>query len=108
MISKKKAFVLGMAKSGYEAAKFLISKDFEVVINDAKASQNPDHIRELQDLGIKIVLGSHPEDLFDNSFDILVKTLGYQIIMPMFKRLPSLIYLLSTSWSLHTAISQKD
>ena len=39
MISKKKAFVLGMAKSGYEAAKFLISKDFEVVINDAKASQ---------------------------------------------------------------------
>lgn len=76
MISKKKAFVLGMAKSGYEAAKFLISKDFKVVINDAKALQNPDHIRELQDLGIKIVLGSHPEDLFDNSFDILVKNPG--------------------------------
>ena len=71
-----KAFVLGMAKSGYEAAKFLIGKNYEVVINDAKTEQNPEHINELQSLGVKIVLGSHPEELFDNSFGILVKNPG--------------------------------
>lgn len=76
MSIKKKAFVLGMARSGYEAAKFLIGKDYEVVINDAKTAQNPEHVNELQYLGVKVVLGIHPEELFDKSFDILVKNPG--------------------------------
>ena len=36
MCEVKKAFVLGMARSGYEAAKFLVNKDYSVVINDSK------------------------------------------------------------------------
>ena len=34
MVNKKKAFVLGMARSGYEAAKLLADKGYNVIIND--------------------------------------------------------------------------
>ena len=44
MDNKKKAFVLGMARSGYEASKLLISKGYEVTINDLNSNQNGEHI----------------------------------------------------------------
>lgn len=76
MSANKKAFVLGMARSGYEAAKLLVDKGYEVIVNDANTDQNLEQIKELQSLGIKIVLGSHPEDLFDNTFEMIVKNPG--------------------------------
>ena len=76
MSDNKKAFVLGMARSGYEAAKLLVSKGYDVIVNDAKSEQNLEQMKELQSLGIKIVLGSHPEDLFDNTFEMIVKNPG--------------------------------
>lgn len=76
MLEKRKVLVLGMARSGYEAAKLLSSKDYEVVINDINNEQNLEHIKELQDLGVKIVLGSHPDDLLDNTFEMVVKNPG--------------------------------
>ncbi len=76
MCDLKKAFVLGMARSGYEAAKLLISKGYNVIINDSKQDQNPDHIEELNELGVEIHLGSHPDDIFDSTFDLLVKNPG--------------------------------
>ncbi|MDD3304692.1 MAG: UDP-N-acetylmuramoyl-L-alanine--D-glutamate ligase [Bacilli bacterium] len=74
--NKKKAFVLGMARSGYEAAKFLISKGYDVTLNDSKAEQAKDQMEELESLGVKMNLGSHPDDLFDDTFDIIVKNPG--------------------------------
>jgi UDP-N-acetylmuramoylalanine--D-glutamate ligase len=76
MMDKKKALVLGMARSGYEAAKLLIKNGYDVVINDAKAEQDEKQIKELESLGIRIILGSHPDDLFDNTFSIMVKNPG--------------------------------
>ena len=37
MFSKQKILILGMARSGYEAAKVLIERECEVVLNDSKA-----------------------------------------------------------------------
>lgn len=76
MTSIKKAFVLGMARSGYEAAKLLAEKGSQVVLNDAKAEQNQDQVNELQARGITVVLGEHPEALFDKSFEVMVKNPG--------------------------------
>jgi len=76
MSDKRKAFVLGMARSGYEAAKFLVSRGYGVVINDARADQNPEQVKELEALGVEVVLGSHPEHLLDGSVDIMVKNPG--------------------------------
>jgi len=42
----RKAFVLGMARSGYEAAKLLVSKGYEVIVNDANAEQNLEQMKE--------------------------------------------------------------
>ncbi|WP_454055256.1 UDP-N-acetylmuramoyl-L-alanine--D-glutamate ligase [Clostridium sp. Marseille-Q7071] len=76
MSDNRKVFVLGMARSGYEAAKLLASKGYDVIVNDAKTDQNIKEINELQSLGVKIVLGSHPEDLFDSTFEMIVKNPG--------------------------------
>lgn len=76
MGDNRKVFVLGMARSGYEAAKLLANKGYEVVVNDANTEQNVEQMKELQALGIKIVLGSHPEDLIDNTFEMIVKNPG--------------------------------
>lgn len=76
MVNKNKAFVLGMAKSGVEAAKLLVSRGYEVVINDAKTEINTEMLRELQTLGVKVVLGGHPDNLFDDTFDMIVKNPG--------------------------------
>ena len=76
MVNKKKAFVLGMARSGYEAAKLLANKGYYVLINDLNKEQRSEQINELESLGVKLVLGSHPEDIFDHTFDMLVKNPG--------------------------------
>ncbi len=76
MSNTKKAFVLGMARSGYEAAKLLAGKGYDVIVNDAKTEQNPEQMKELQSLGVRVILGSHPEELFDSSFEMLVKNPG--------------------------------
>lgn len=76
MNNKKKVLVLGMARSGYEAAKFLAGKGYEVIINDAKEEQNVEQVEELKKLGVQLILGSHPDDLFDDSFEMMVKNPG--------------------------------
>lgn len=76
MSDNRKVFVLGMARSGYGAAKLLASKGYEVTINDAKTDQNIEEISELKSLGVKVILGSHPDDLFGSTFEMIVKNPG--------------------------------
>lgn len=75
MYENKNVFILGMARSGYETAKFL-SKNNNVIINDEKNEQDLSHIEELKSLGVNIVLGSHPDDLLDEKIDVLIKNPG--------------------------------
>lgn len=81
MFSKQKILILGMARSGYEAAKVLVERECEVVLNDSKAEDKMDakQVAELRDLGVELVFGSHPEDLLDDSFDFLIKNPGVPI-----------------------------
>ncbi len=75
MYENKNVFILGMARSGYETAKFL-SKNNNVIINDEKNEQDLSNIEELKSLGVNIVLGSHPDDLLDEKIDVLIKNPG--------------------------------
>ena len=79
MFTNNKILILGFARSGYEAAKFLAKRNNEVILNDMKTDHDVDKIKELEDLGVKIVLGSHPDDLLDDSFDYLIKNPGVPI-----------------------------
>lgn len=76
MSNKPKAFVLGMARSGYAAAKLLVDKGYYVLLNDAKAEQDADQIKELRGLGVEMVLGLTSDELLDKSFQMLIKNPG--------------------------------
>jgi UDP-N-acetylmuramoylalanine--D-glutamate ligase len=75
MFENNKIFILGMARSGYEAAKVLIERNNQVLITDMK-EQDADKVNELKNLGVKYIVSEKPEDLLDNSFDYIVKNPG--------------------------------
>lgn len=81
MFENRKILILGFARSGYEAAKLLIQRGNEVVLNDSKKEelQDQEKIKELRDLGVTFVFGDHPDDLLDSSFDYLIKNPGVPI-----------------------------
>ena len=51
MFENKKIFILGMARSGYQAAKVLAKMNNQIVLNDMNEKQDENHIKELEDLG---------------------------------------------------------
>lgn len=81
MFEHKKIFILGFARSGYEAAKWLVEHDNEVLLNDSKKEEevNQEQLQELKEKGVHFVFGSHPDDILDKSFDYLIKNPGVPI-----------------------------
>ncbi len=81
MLKGKKVFVLGMARSGFEAAK-LIAKDNIVLVTDMK-EQDPEQVKILEDMGVKVVIDDAPEFLFDDSYDVIIKNPGIKYNVPI-------------------------
>ena len=81
MFKNNKVLILGFARSGYEAAKVLIKRGNIVILNDSKNEDvlDQEKIKELRDMGVQFVFGSHPDDLLDDSFDYLIKNPGVPI-----------------------------
>ena len=81
MFENKKILVLGMARSGYEAAKYLVKRGNTVILNDGGSAekQKKEQIEELEKLGVTLIFGSHPDDLLDDTFDYLIKNPGIPI-----------------------------
>lgn len=82
MYDNKKIFILGMARSGYEAAKFLVKHNCDIVITDMK-EQDDNKVKELKQLGINLIITDKPEDLLDDSFNYVVKNPGIKIDHPV-------------------------
>lgn len=79
MFENKKIIVLGLARSGIAASKFLKKRGCDVTVNDRVSSYDKAVLDELDSLGIKVVLGSHPDSLIDSSVDYLIKNPGVPI-----------------------------
>lgn len=79
MFTNNKVLIIGFARSGYDAAKFLLKRGNTVYLTDMKEDHDKDQMKELEELGIHFVLGSHPDDLLDKSFDYLIKNPGVPI-----------------------------
>ena len=81
IFTNNKILILGLARSGYQAAKLLIKRGNTVYLNDAKEEekQDPNQVAELRKLGVNLIFGSHPDDLLDASFDYLIKNPGVPI-----------------------------
>ncbi len=78
MFTNKKILILGMARSGVAAAKTLIKRDNIVIVNDLKNEDEQDRelVKELKNLGCRLILGTHPYDLLDDSFNYVIKNPG--------------------------------
>lgn len=72
MYQNKNILVLGMARSGVAVSKLLVKYNNKVTLSDMK-KQDPALVKELEDLGIKVVITDKQEDLVNDSFDIIVK-----------------------------------
>ena len=81
MFENKKIFILGMARSGYEAAKIL-SGNNEILVTDKK-EQELSKVKELEDMGVKVIISEDPIDLLDESYDYVVKNPGIRIDHPI-------------------------
>ena len=81
MFENKKIFILGRGKSGVSVAKFL-SKNNKILITDMK-NDNESEIKELEDLGIEVVITDKQEEIFDNTFDLVVKNPGVKLDHPV-------------------------
>ena len=75
MYENKKIFILGMARSGFEVAKLLSKYNNEITITDMK-EQNEEDVKVLKELGVNYIVTDKPEELLDNSYDVLVKNPG--------------------------------
>lgn len=80
MLKNKKVFILGMARSGFEAAKIL-AKDNEVLVTDMN-EQNVEQVKILEDLGVIIKIVQDPIELLDESYDVMVKNPGIKYDHP--------------------------
>ena len=79
MFENNNIVILGMARSGYEVAKYLAKRNNKITINDLNTKQDENHIKELEKLGVKIILGNHPDDLINKDVDYLIKNPGVPI-----------------------------
>ena len=81
-LEDKDVLVIGLAKSGYEAAKLLNKLGARVVVNDGKDLTQDSHAKDLENIGIKVVGGEHPLTLLDND-PIIVKNPGIPYTAPI-------------------------
>ena len=81
MFENKKILILGFARSGYDAAKYLINKNNQVIVTDKKEIKDEKY-NELKELGVQFVMNDSKTDILDNKFDYLIKSPGVQIDNP--------------------------
>lgn len=82
----KKVLVLGLAKSGEAAARLLEKLGAIVTVNDGKPFDENPAAQSLLEEGIKVICGSHPLELLDENFELIVKNPGIRYDNPMVAR----------------------
>ncbi|WP_248621286.1 UDP-N-acetylmuramoyl-L-alanine--D-glutamate ligase [Enterococcus cecorum] len=82
----EKVLVLGLAKSGVSAAKLLHDLGALVTVNDGKPFNENPQAQELLEAGITVITGSHPIELADEGFSLMVKNPGIPYTHPMVAR----------------------
>lgn len=87
MLEKKKVLVIGLAKSGKATVDLLLSLNAEITVNEFASKDKIDCYDEYVVKGIEMVVGGHPDELFERDFDFVVKNPGIQYHKPFILRL---------------------
>lgn len=72
----EKVVVLGLARSGVSVAKLFHKLGAKVTVNDRKPREQSPEAAQLEQLGIEVICGYHPERLVDNTTALLIKNPG--------------------------------
>ena len=64
MFTGKKVLVIGLAKSGKAAIRLLHKLNATITVNEAKEIKDIPEYQQYLDMGIEMVTGSHPTELF--------------------------------------------
>jgi UDP-N-acetylmuramoylalanine--D-glutamate ligase len=83
---QRRVLVIGLAKSGFAAAKLLHELGAIVTVNDQKPFEENKEAQQLEQLGIRVICGGHPLELLDEPFDLVVKNPGIPYTNPMVKK----------------------
>ncbi|MFZ4984551.1 MAG: UDP-N-acetylmuramoyl-L-alanine--D-glutamate ligase [Blastocatellia bacterium] len=75
--------VVGMARSGLAAARFLHARGARVTVNDARPEAELAEAGQLRGIGLQVVGGGHPRELFESA-DCLVVSPGVPLAAPAF------------------------
>ncbi|HFU4460015.1 TPA: UDP-N-acetylmuramoyl-L-alanine--D-glutamate ligase [Streptococcus suis] len=86
IVKNKKVLVLGLAKSGESAARLLDTLGAIVTVNDGKAFEENPTAQALLEEGIRVICGSHPLELLDEDFALMVKNPGIRYDNPMVEK----------------------
>ncbi|WP_322905087.1 UDP-N-acetylmuramoyl-L-alanine--D-glutamate ligase [Paenibacillus campi] len=78
--------VIGLARSGVEAAKALHRLGAIVTVNDLKPREQSPEAAELEELGIEVICGGHPAGLIHPDVALVVKNPGIPYSAPPIKQ----------------------
>ncbi len=73
MLTGKKVLVIGLAKSGRAAIKLLNKLNATITVNEFKEAKDIPDYQHYVDMGIEMITGSHPDELFERDFDFVIK-----------------------------------
>ncbi|KID41875.1 UDP-N-acetylmuramoyl-L-alanine--D-glutamate ligase [Levilactobacillus brevis] len=82
----KKVLVLGLAKSGVNAARLLRKLGAQVTVSDVKPLAENQDAQELQNDGFTVITGEQTANLLDPGYDLVVKNPGIFYDVPVVKR----------------------
>ncbi|MCR8656000.1 UDP-N-acetylmuramoyl-L-alanine--D-glutamate ligase [Paenibacillus endoradicis] len=72
----EKVIILGLARSGVSVAKLFHKLGANVTVNDRKPREQSPEAAQLEQLGIEVICGYHPENLVDKTTALLIKNPG--------------------------------
>ncbi len=87
MLTGKKVLVIGLARSGKAAIRLLHHLNATITVNEAKDAKDIPEYQQYIDMGIEMVTGSHPDELFERDFDFVIKNPGINYHKPFILRL---------------------
>ncbi|MDF7682567.1 UDP-N-acetylmuramoyl-L-alanine--D-glutamate ligase [Lactobacillus sp. ESL0679] len=83
----KNILVLGLGKSGFAVSTLLLKLGAKLTLNDKADLTQNEHAQELEKMGVRVIGGHHPTELFDQEhFDYLVKNPGIPYENPMVQK----------------------
>lgn len=87
MLTGKKVLVIGLAISGKAAIKLLDKLNAAITVNEYQEAKDVLDYQQYVDMGIEMITGGHPDELFERDFDFVIKNPGINYHMPFILRL---------------------